>query len=510
MKSKPIGHTMLWTLCWGLLPGSFVMAQAPSAAALLQGLERPGEFRSMRSSSADANWRDGNADARPIPPGQTLTIAELTGPGRITHLWFTIAADDRFYGRSMTLRIYWDGQKEPSVESPIGDFFAVGHGMDVPLNSFPVAVSSEGRARNCYWSMPFAKSAKVTVSNDSPTKNVGALYFYVDWQKLPTLPPDTMYFHAQYRQEFPCISGKDYLILDTEGDGLYVGTVLSVQMNEESWFGEGDDRFYIDGESEPSLRGTGSEDYFCDAWGFRQFNNPFYGVSVWEGYNVDDRGTAYRWHISDPIRFSKSLKVTIEHKGVLFAADGKISTGFGERNDYFSSVAFWYQRLPAKRFAQLPPAPERLVRGTCIEAESLMSRIFCEPASASVQTGNQWSDRKQVLFAPWSKKAWIELPLDVPEDGRYIIKVDLTLAPDHGIYEIMLDGKKIGDARNFFAQQVSVKTEKLGIIELKKGTHLLRFDCVGADRASRTKGTDQPGHNLGIDSIELRKTTPRK
>jgi hypothetical protein len=495
--------TIIWVACVSTL------AQAQSAS-ILQSLERPGDFRSMRSSSADKDWRNGNADARPILPGQTLTIAELEGPGRIAHIWFTIAAQDRFYPRSMTLRIYWDGDKDPAVESPIGDFFAVGHGVDVPVSSFPVAVSSDGKARNCYWSMPFAKSARITVSNDSATRRVDALYYYVDWQKLPSLPPETMYFHAQYRQEFPCKSGEDYLILDAEGDGAYVGTVLSVQMSEESWFGEGDDRFYIDGEAEPSLRGTGTEDYFCDGWGFRHFNNPFYGVSLWEGFGVDDRGTAYRWHIPDPVRFKKALKVTIEHKGVSFRRDGKVKSGFEERPDSFSSVAFWYQRGKAKRFTQMPPAAERLVRGAYVEAETLMDRLWCEPAAAQVQDMAACSAGKQIHFTPYEPKAWIELPFDVPDDGRYALKVDLGHARDYGIYEIQLDGVKVGDAVNLYSPDFKVTTEKLGIHQFKKGSHKLRFVCTGTDAQSKARQAGQSGYGIGIDALSVRKLMSRE
>ena len=244
----------------------------------LAGLERLKKERTRRVSSADENWRNGNADARPIGPGGTLTVAELEGPGRITHIWFTIAAADPYYGRSVTLRMYWDGDEQPGVESPLGDFFAAGHGIAVPVNSLPVQVSAEGRAYNCYWPMPFRKSARVTVTNDSPEHMVHALYWYVDWCATEDPGEDVAYFHAQYRQEFPCEAGRNYLIFDGVGQGHYVGTVLSVHMNSGSWFGEGDDFFYIDGEAEPSLRGTGTEDYFCDAWGFRPFNNLYYGV----------------------------------------------------------------------------------------------------------------------------------------------------------------------------------------------------------------------------------------
>lgn len=487
--------------CMAIFSGR-ASAQAPD---LLSGLERLPDYESRRSSSADPNWRDGNGDCRPIEPGKTLTLAELEGPGRIVHIWFTIAADDPHYPRTMTLRIYWDGDQDPAVESPIGDFFAVGHGLDVPVSSLPVQVSSDGRARNCYWPMPFRKSARITVSNDSPDKRVGCIYWYIDWQKLPSLPEDTMYFHAQYRQEFPCRSGEDYLILDAEGEGAYVGTVLSVHADEDSWFGEGDDRFYIDGEEEPSLRGTGTEDYFCDAWGFRQFTHPFYGVSVWEGYDTDNRGTAYRWHIADPVRFKKSLKVTIEHKGVLFHPDGRVKTGFGERADNFSSVAFWYQKGKAKRFATLPPGPERVVRYQSVEAESLLSKAKAHPKAPEIQALRGASGGSHLFFTPPDRNAWIEIPFEVPEDGRYALKVDVTRSWDYGIYQISLDGKPIGGPRNFHSSSIAVREERLGTPSLTKGAHVLRFECTGSVPESKVRETGQQGHYLGIDRIRFRK-----
>jgi hypothetical protein len=496
-----------------LATASMAVAQSggeATRAAMLQSLERPGDFESRRSSSADPNWQNGNGDCRPIKPGETLTLAELDGPGRITHIWFTISAEDKFYPRSMTLRIYWDGREEPSVESPIGDFFAVGHGLDVPVDSFPVAVSSDGRARNCYWPMPFGKSAKITVSNDSPDKNVGCIFWYIDWQKLPSLPADTMYFHAQYRQEFPCKSGEDYLIFDGEGDGLYVGTVESVHMVEPGWFGEGDDRFYIDGAAEPQLRGTGTEDYFCDAWGFRKFTLPFYGVTVWEGFDTDDRGTAYRWHVPDPVRFHKSLKVTIEHKGSRHRPSGEAYSGFEERPDYYSSVAFWYQGGEAKRFATVPPGPERLLPGVLIEAESLIdaAKTSSEKKPES-QPHGPYSGGKQLFWMNPDATGWIEVPFEAQEDGRYVVKLDLTRSFDYGTFEIALDGKKLGGARNLYSPAVIVQTEKLGLHELKKGTHTLRFTCVGTDPKSKLGG-GKPGYFFGLDAIELRRMDAKR
>lgn len=314
------------------------------------------EFQARKASSADPDWQNGNIDYRRIEVNQTLTLAELKGPGRITHLWFTADAQDPAYPRKLTLRIYWDDSNVPAVESPLGDFFGVGHGLLGNLDSEPVAISASGRAYNCYWPMPFRKSAKITVTNDSAL-SVPLFYWNIDWQKLKDLPVETPYFHAQYRQEFPCEADRNYLVLNTEGKGHYAGTVLSWQQRTNGWPGEGDDYFYIDGESVPSIRGTGTEDYIGDAWGFEAVNRPYYGVSVFEGWGkTGQRCTAYRWHIHDPISFDKSLKVAFEHKGGSPSGD----SDFVERQDYYSSVAFWYQTGKAKRFATVPPGDERL------------------------------------------------------------------------------------------------------------------------------------------------------
>jgi hypothetical protein len=349
----------VFLLCALTAAGTSLWAGAPQLTGNpLNGLELLKHFEARRASSSDPDWRNGNADSRPIPPGQTLTLAELEGPGKIVHFWCTIAHTAPFYSRLLTLRIYWDGEEHPSVECPIGDFFGIGHGVDQPFVSLPIKVSSEGRARNCYWPMPFRKSARVTVSNDSD-QWCNAFYYYVDWQKLPSLPAESAYFHAMYRQEFPCVMGRNYLIADLEGRGHYVGTIQSVYHSSPGWYGEGDDFFFIDGEPEPSLRGTGTEDYFCDAWGFRQQDGPYYGTPLWEGFNTGDRGTAYRFHIVDPVPFTKSLRVEIEHKGSQSFPDGG-GTGFIERDDLMSSVAFWYQIEPHKPWPPLPSGKARL------------------------------------------------------------------------------------------------------------------------------------------------------
>ncbi|MDP8244899.1 MAG: DUF2961 domain-containing protein [Candidatus Hinthialibacter antarcticus] len=326
-------------------------AQAPDA---MRALSQSPDFQTHRISSYDPSG--GNDDRISIPPGQEVTIAEIEGPGAITHIWNTISAE-KYYPRMVVLRIYWDGQETPSVEAPLGDFFGVGHGLERPFQSLPVAVSADGRARNCYWYMPFQKSARVTILHEG-FDPVRAFYYYIDYQTYGSLPDDTLYFHARYQQAVPNaeadlkgvnLDGKsNYVLLETRGKGKYVGSVLNVQTNQDGWFGEGDDMFFIDGAEQPRLSGTGTEDYFSDAWGFREFAYPFYGVTVWEGMKSGDRGTAYRWHINDPIAFESSLKATIEHGHA------------NDREDDFTSTAFWYQTLPSPKFEPLPLVMERL------------------------------------------------------------------------------------------------------------------------------------------------------
>jgi hypothetical protein len=320
----------------------------------------------------------------------------------------------------------------------------------------------------------------------------------IDWLKLKSLPPDIPYFHARYRQEYPCEKGKDYLILKTEGKGFYVGTVLSVQMNQPGWFGEGDDRFYIDGEKVPSIQGTGTEDYFNDAWGFRPFNQPYHGVSIWEGFDIDDRGTAYRWHIQDPIPFKKSLTVTIEHKGGVYDFEkNTFTSGFEERDDFFSSVAFWYQTGKAPRFAKVPPLEDRFVLHTYIEAESLLPTAKANPKDALKTQDGDWSGGKQIFFTPPSQDASLELKFFVQRDGLYVLKSDITHSWDYGIWQTYLDDKPIG-AFNLYSPTVQTKRLKLGVIQLASGEHTLRFVCQGKSELSK-------GYFFGIDGIYLRK-----
>jgi hypothetical protein len=338
---------------WGIIIGTAgifflflaVIQASSSSQDRLQNLGQHQSFISKRISSFDRTG--GNNDRLNIPPGETVTLAEIDGPGAIHHIWVTIAAEP-FYGRKIILRMYWDGEESPSVEAPIGDFFGVGHGLNRNFSSLPIVCSSEGRARNCYWYMPFGRSARITASNEG-SQPVGAFYYYIDYRELSELPQDTPCFHAQYRQEMPCLPNKNYVICEASGQGHYVGCNLSILQTAMGWWGEGDDMIYVDEEEFPSLYGTGSEDYFSDAWGMREDENLFYGCPLQESdFLVGSKATVYRFHIPDPIPFKKSIRVSIEHGHA------------NNRSDFYSSVAYWYQIEPHKSYPRLPSVEERL------------------------------------------------------------------------------------------------------------------------------------------------------
>lgn len=273
------------------------------------------DFKSFRASSTDPRGRNG--DSRPIAPGQTLTLADIHGAGRFTHLWCTIAAEDPDHLRQLVLRMYWDDSPTPAVECPIGDFFAQGPGKYVEYRSAPVSVGGQ-MALNCYWPMPFRRHAFVTVTNEG-SKRIYAFYYNFDYRLQKRADRDTMYFHTQYRNFFPAPVGHPLTICDVKGSGHFVGTVVTVLANSDGWWGEGNDMWTIDGAAKPTITGTGSEDYFCGAWDFgHAFQTPYFGVTYYDnpekgGEKRGINNTVYRWHIQDPVVFSSSLLFQLEH-----------------------------------------------------------------------------------------------------------------------------------------------------------------------------------------------------
>lgn len=490
MKSYPLALAAI------LAVTAFSSVAQESLGNPLGGLERLKNFETRRASSSDPDWKNGNGDLRPIKPGGTLTLAELDGPGKIVHIWFTIAHSDPFYSAKLTLRIYWDGEEHPSVECPIGDFFGIGFGVDKAFTSIPIRISSEGRGRNCYWPMPFRKKARITVTNESD-KRCDCFYYYIDWQKHDSLPEDTAYFHAMYRQEFPCVMGKNYLIADIKGRGHYVGTIKSVYHASPGWYGEGDDFFFIDGEKEPILRGTGTEDYFCDGWGFREQAGPFYGTPLWEGFNTGDRGSAYRFHLPDPVTFKKSLRLEIEHKGYQKFPDGK-SDGCIERDDLFSSVAIWYQTEPHKPWPALPAGIDRLPfqEKVLLKGHEAVASAKHSNHPLEVQGLGGVTDGKQLWLKPTDDQGWVEVSFQIDKDQPLGLAWKVTHSWDYGTYRVKLDGKDVGQF-DLYDAAITQAEHKLGTHQLAAGKHTLRFECVG-------KSEKSAGYFLGFDALTAR------
>ena len=290
-----------------------------------------------------------------VAPGETFEMANIEGPGAIQQIWLTPTGNWRF----SILRIYWDDQEHPSVECPVGDFFACGWGKYAQVSSLAICVNP-GSAFNCYWEMPFQKKCRMTLSNLDDKEMV--LYYQINYT-LTEIPPDAAYFHAQFRRTNPLPYKEDYTILDgVSGKGHYVGTYMAWGVNNNGWWGEGEIKFYMDGDDKfPTICGTGTEDYFCGSYnfdvgkengGYREFTTPYAGLPQVlrpDGlYQSNTRFGMYRWHIMDPIRFQSELKVTIQALG--WRSGGR----YLPLQDDIASVAYWYQTLPTVPFAPLP------------------------------------------------------------------------------------------------------------------------------------------------------------
>jgi hypothetical protein len=289
-----------------------------------------------------------------IEPGKTFTLAEIDGQGAIQHIWMTPTGNWRF----SIIRMYWDDEKEPSVEAPVGDFFAMGWGKYAHISSLPVVVNP-GSAFNCYWPMPFRKKARITMENldEQPMR----LYYQIDYT-LTQVPADAAYFHAQFRRVNPLPYKQVYTIVDNvKGKGHYVGTYMAWGVNSNGWWGEGEIKFYLDGDREfPTINGTGTEDYFGGSYNFEnkekrqyeEYTTPYLGliqVIKPDGlYQSQQRFGLYRWHIPDPVRFDQDLRITIHALG------WRSGRRYLPLMDDIASVAFWYQTEPHSPFPKLP------------------------------------------------------------------------------------------------------------------------------------------------------------
>ncbi len=294
---------------------------------------------------------------------ETVTLADIDGPGAIQHIWLTVHPT---HWRRLVFRFYWDGEASPSVETPVGDFFCNGWCERCNVNSGPIAVNPAG-GFNSYWEMPFRKNARIEIENLTADPILG-FYYQIDYT-LTEVPDDCAYFHAQWRRSDPLAAGDVHTLLEgVEGNGHYVGTYVAYGVNNTGWWGEGEIKFYLDGDGEwPTICGTGTEDYFGGAWNFEfpagqygAFSTQYLGmpqVIIPDGlYRSQQRFGMYRWHIMDPIRFKQDLRVTLQALGWRSAIDGQ--KRYLQRQDDIASTSFWYQTEPHVPFLALPAANE--------------------------------------------------------------------------------------------------------------------------------------------------------
>ena len=368
---------VLAILAWGLLPAASAQEKSFDGVSVnLSNLYRLSKARTLSispenftgekgkggmavegtglSSARDLGQKWKVSPSVKIDAGKTFTLAQIDGPGAIQHIWMTPTGNWRF----SILRFYWDGETSPSVEVPVGDFFASVPGRYAQINSLPVAVNP-GSAFNSYWVMPFRKSARITFENLD--ENPMTLYYQVTYA-LTDVPADAGYFHAQFRRSNPLAYKQDYVILDgVRGQGHYVGTHLLWGVRNNGWWGEGEVKFFMDGDTEfATIAGTGTEDYFCGSYNFenpltkqyQEFSTPYSGLPLVirpDGvYQSQQRFSLYRWHIADPVRFERDLKVTIQALG--WRSGGR----YLPLQDDIASVAYWYQQEPHGSFPALP------------------------------------------------------------------------------------------------------------------------------------------------------------
>lgn len=433
-----------------------------------------------------------------INAGETATLMDVDGPGIIQHIWLVEGLS-----RSHVLRFYWDDEKTPSIEVPAPDFFAVGHEIFARVNSLPVIVTPRN-ALNCYWPMPFRKHARVTLTNES-AEDLPLVAYQITYA-LTAVPENAGYFHAQWRRA-STETENPYVILDgVKGQGRYVGTFLAWTQLEKGWFGEGEIKFYMDGDQEfPTICGTGTEDYFGGSYGFPEpYTTAYLGTTL----NTSDQDmppnywSLYRWHIEDPISFGQDLRVTIQALG--WGQDRK----YKKMSDDIASVAYWYQTEPHAPFPPLPALADRArIAGDAREG-------FFEGESMKVVKASAGSTRRQdlgILGTGWSGLAhlwWtgakvndsLDLAMPVAAAGEYKLQVQFTKSGNYAIVQLALDGQPIGDPIDLFnPEPIPGGKLDLGTFTLDEGGHVLSIKIVGTnDQAS-------PGTMVGLDYVFLEK-----
>jgi hypothetical protein len=466
----------------GFLHGQSVLDNALSIARLPELKEST----LLQVSSADTSG--GNNDYISIPAGRTATLADLKGPGIIVQFWLTVDSPDPYFLRRLVLRMYWDDESNPSVEVPLGDFFGTGFQYKQWIS--PLLGMSSGGYYS-YFPMPFRQRARLEVVNQTGM-DVHSFYYHIDYRVLEeSLDPDVAYFHAEWRREVRTDPSRPYTILDAVGEGHLVGVNLNMQSYDRGLgYLEGDEMIYVDGDTTPSLRGTGTEDFFNSGWYFSkgEFSAPYHGLILKD--ETRGRIAAYRFFVSDAVSFRKSLQVTIEH---------------GDRNteiaDY-SSTAYWYQLEP---HAPLPPLMSPALRiplrvevpNGALQAEALRPGSTSLPGIVEAMSvyGPDWGGSKQLRVDCRKPGDAFTLTFRAPEE-RYDVDLYYTKGPSYGKVAVMLGGKTLVEYDGFASDVVPGGRIRIRNVRAHEGELSLRF-------LARGKNTNSTGYSVGLDAFTL-------
>jgi len=484
-----------------------ISAENPTGAKGKGGMAIPNP--SERKPAASARAADNLGQGWKVRPfirlnaRQTATLMDVAGSGIIQHIWLVEGLN-----RGLVIRFYWDGEETPSVESPVPDFFAVGHGRFAQVNSLPVVVNP-ANALNCFWPMPFRTNARITLTNetDHDVELVAYQITYVETE----VPTAAGTFHAQYRRASTAKRNPCVILDGVKGRGRYVGTFLAWTQMEKGWFGEGEIKFFMDGDEQfPTICGTGTEDYFLGSYGFsRPYTTMYSGTVLPASENTEPPNfwSLYRWHLQDPINFEQDLRVTIQALG--WGKDGK----YKKLSDDVASVAFWYQTEPHAPFPKLPMLADRLRDAKrpplrlygAIECESLATAertpgIAAEPQDLS-GLGNGWSASAQLFVRAQKVGDFVELVIPAAEPGAKKFVVHATRATDYGKLRFTVNGKAVEPIFDGYAEQPTPTGPiNLGVHESKDGKFILRTEVVGTNPASTGAK-----FYFGLDAVLLEK-----
>jgi len=433
-----------------------------------------------------------------VNAGETATLMDVDGPGIIQHIWMVEGLS-----RAHVLRFYWDGEETPSIEVPAPDFFAVGHELFARVNSLAVIVNPRN-ALNCYWPMPFRKQARVTFTNEGD-EDLVLLAYQITYARTE-VPGNAAYFHAQWRRSNTA-EQNPYVILDgVRGKGRYAGTFLAWTQLKKGWFGEGEIKFYMDGDDEfPTICGTGTEDYFGGSYGFPEsFTTAYLGTILASDASdtPPNYWSLYRWHVEDPICFKNDLRVSIQALG--WGDDRKYEL----LSDDIASVAYWYQEEPHAPFPPLPPLEKR---GRLEMSELYENGLFEAEAMEvlKVSAGKVRSQDLRILGAGWSGAAhlwWtgvapqdtLELAVPIERPGKYRLSLQFTKSWDYAVVEVYLDGKPVGSPNDLYnAAPIPSGRIDMGTHDLQEGQHVLAVKVVRVNEQAKKP------YAVGLDYVFL-------